>query len=47
MWVVLVITAAQVVFAWAYLELMYRDAYYCISIPYEDGSLEVQCYYLP
>lgn len=47
MWVVLFIEAAMVIASWAYLEIMYRDAYWCQTIPYSDGSIEVQCWYLP
>lgn len=47
MWVVLLVEAAMVVASWAYLEIMYRDAYWCQTIPYENGDVQVICYYLP
>jgi hypothetical protein len=47
MWVILWVTVAEIAAAWAYLEIMYRDAYWCTSIPYSDGSMEIQCYYIP
>lgn len=47
MWVIIVLTAAQVVLAWGLMELMYRDNYWCYSVPYEDGSMEIICSYIP
>jgi hypothetical protein len=47
MWVILVVEAAMVWFAWAYLEIMYANNYYCQTIPYANGDVEVQCWYLP
>lgn len=47
MWIIFVFTAAQIWLAWGLMELMYRDNYICNAIPYEDGSMEIQCFYVP
>ncbi len=47
MWVIIVVEAAMVWLAWAYLEIMYRDNYWCYTIPFENGDVQIICQYIP
>lgn len=47
MWFYVVFTAAWVTLAYGLMELMYQYNYWCQMIPYENGDVEVQCYYIP
>ena len=44
----LVVAAAQIAYAYFYLEYMQAHYYQnCYGVPYPDGSFEVICYYTP
>jgi hypothetical protein len=49
MWIVFWFTAAEIWLAYGLLEYFYGSSsgYYCWFTPYEDGSGQVTCQYIP
>lgn len=48
MWFYFVFEAAWVFLAWGLMEYFYNQGnYYCYFTPFEDGSGQVSCQYLP